>query len=231
MSNPTPKTSRNIIVRRIALPVIALALIVVVLSWVQVTFFAASLPATKTTSSLHAAGLAKAIHLYAQDHDGKFPEGIHNSNEAFRRLFVEYHVNERLFFVPGCAWHDAAPNHRPDGEIGDAPDFARCLQKGENHWAYVSGLNTESSRQAPLIADGFVEGQPGTYASNPKKKGGRWKGEPAIVIFASGAAEHVKLSRWQNYRVLVEKPGSDQKIDLFTREGGLPENAKVLNPK
>lgn len=169
--------------------------------------------------------------LYAQDHDGKLPEGVTNANEAFRQLFPEYIEDEKVFFVAKSAWHDAAPNHRPDGEIGEAPGYAQCLQKGENHWAYVSGLSMQSPATTPVMADGFAEGPPWCYTDDPKKKGGVWKGKRAIVVYAGGALEQIKLSARDDFRVMVTKPDATQKVDLFTREGGLPENAKVLNPE
>ena len=181
-------------------------------------------------------GIAKAIHLYAQDHDGKFPEGLTSSNQAFRQLFPDYIEDEKLFFVPASAWHNAAPSRRSDDNIGVKPDYAQCLEKGENHWAYVSGLSTSSPPHTPLIADGFIANQPGTYVGDPRKKGGRWadwswRAHTPIVILAGGVAEFIKINKRTGYRVLWEKPGSGQKVDIFTREGGLPENAQVLNPE
>lgn len=194
-------------------------------------FGSASPNARVTTASLNASGIYKSFLLYAQDHDGKFPEGTTNSNQAFRQLFPDYMEGEKVFFVPGSAWHDAALYHRPDDDIGAKPEYAQCLQKGENHWAYVSGLNADSPQTTPIIADGFVESQIGAYTDDPKKKGGVWKGAKAIVIYIGGGADRPKLSKKTGFRVLREKGSTGQKIDIFTREGGLPENAKVLNPE
>lgn len=184
-----------------------------------------------TAVSLNGSIIVKGLMHYAEDHDGKFPEGRTHSNEAFRQLFPDYVDDEKLFFVPHSAWHDAAPKHRPDGDIGTAPGYARCLQEGENHWAFVSGLGGQSPPGTPLLADDFADGPPWRYTDNPKKKGGVWKGAKAIVIFADGSVEQVKLSARDDFHVMKAKPDSAQKVDLFTREGGLPENAKVLNPQ
>ena len=78
--------------------------------------------------------------MYANDHEGKFPTGTTHANEAYRQLFPEYLDVEKAFYVYGSAWHDAAPNHKPDNDIGMPPDFSKALERGENHWAYVFGL-------------------------------------------------------------------------------------------
>lgn len=115
--------------------------------------------------------------------------------------------------------------------MGAAPGFAQCLQQGENHWAYISGLDDQSPSGTPLLADGFADGPPWRYTDDPKKKGGVWKGAKAIVVFADGSAEQVRLSARDDFRVMKAKPDSAQKVDLFTHEGGLPAHAKILNPQ
>lgn len=234
MDSPAPiataKTTRNTIIKRCVIT----ALVVGALWWVSMilpVFCSASPNARLTTAALNASGIYKSLLLYAQDHDGKFPEATANSNQAFRRLFPDYMEDEKVFFVPRSAWHDAAPNHRPDGDIGIKPNYDQCLLQGENHWAYVSGLNPDSPHQTPVIADGFVEGQIGTYTDDPKQKGGVWKGKKAIVIYIGGGAEHIELSRKTGFRVLHEKGSTGPKIALFSHESSLPENAKVLNPE
>jgi hypothetical protein len=96
-----------------------------------------------TTATLKAGGINKALRLYAIDHEGRFPVGRDGATHAFRELIAGgYLTDESLFFVPGSAWHDEAPLRRPDNDIGTKPDFAQALERGENHWAYVSGLTT-----------------------------------------------------------------------------------------
>jgi hypothetical protein len=129
------------------------------------------MPAQVTTASINARSIHKALMMYAADHEGRFPEGVTNSNEGFRKLFPDYLQEETLFFVAGSGWHDAAPGRKPDNDIGTPPAFQKTLQPGENHWAYVTGLGTQSNGDLPLIADGFVEGVPGTYTDDPSKKG------------------------------------------------------------
>ena len=185
-----------------------------------------------TTATFQASGLHKALMLYANDHEGRFPEGITNSNEAFRELFPEQLQEEKPFYVPGSAWHAAAPGRKPDNDIGVPPAYEQALQPGENHWAYVSGLGVESGGDLPLIADGFVEGAPGTYTDDPSKKGGVWKGTKAIVVLVSGSARAYPLSPTTGFRVL-RGPATGAKVDMFHLPAPPPGAAapKILNPK
>jgi type II secretory pathway pseudopilin PulG len=58
-----------------------------------------------TAATLQASGISKALHLYAQDHDGRFPTTESSSNEAFRKLFPDYYESEMGFFVQaGAGW-------------------------------------------------------------------------------------------------------------------------------
>lgn len=174
--------------------------------------------------------IAKALRLYAEDHDGRFPVGRDGATHAFRELIAGgYLTDENLFYVAGSAWHDEAPRKRPDNDIGTKPDFAPALERGENHWAYVSGLTADAESKLPLMADGFVEGALGQYTDDPSKKGGCWKGTKAILVFVDGSAFPWPISAKDGFRVLRKKKNGGR-VDIFTREGGLPEKARVLNP-
>ncbi|MFN0128277.1 MAG: hypothetical protein ACKV19_16510 [Verrucomicrobiales bacterium] len=185
-----------------------------------------------TASAMQANGLHKALMLYAHDHDGRFPEAMTNSNEAYRQLFPDYLQEERPFYVPRSAWHAAARGQKSDNDIGSPPAFEEALEKGENYWAYVSGLGTQSDSQLPVIADGFVEGSPGTYTDDPSQKGGVWKGTKAIVVLVSGATRAEPLSKSTGFRVWRRDPTTGTKVHIFQLppppEGAPPRNA--LNP-
>jgi hypothetical protein len=224
-----PAIDRRTKMRWGCVAVIVVGLVLVAFAVIQF-FNSARMSGAPTAAPLQAAGIAKSIRLYAQDHNGEFPTSDSTSNEAFRKLFPDYMEGEKSFFIPNSAWHDAAPNKRPDGDIGSRPDFAQCLERGENHWAYVSGLDERSPPNTPLVADGFVEGQPGTYTDDPKKKGGVWKGTKAIVVFIDGSATAIPLSPKTAFRVLRDDPITHKAADIFTRNGDLPETARVLNP-
>jgi hypothetical protein len=184
-------------------------------------------------AELQTIGIHKALMMYATDHEGRFPEGFANSNEAYRKLFPEYLEEEKHFYVPPSAWHAAAPDHKTDNDIGTPPTYEKALQRGENHWTYVSGLGAKSDAHLPLIADGFVEGSPGTYTNDPPKKGGVWKGAKAIVVFVSGSAEAIPLSPKSGFRVLRTDPVSGAQTDLFQLPIPPPGSVrtKILNPE
>jgi hypothetical protein len=183
-----------------------------------------------TTAATQGTTIAKALRLYAEDHEGRFPIGREGAAHAFRELIGGgYLADESLFYVAGSAWHDEARQQKPDNDIGAKPDFARALERGENHWAYVSGLTTANDPKLPLMADGFVEGEPGRYTDDPSKKGGLRKGTKAIIVFVDGSAYPWPLSATDGFRVLKRKTDGNR-VDVFTREGGLPEGAQVLNP-
>ncbi len=186
-----------------------------------------------TVATLQAQAISKACRLYAQDHEGRFPATESGATEAFRKLFPDYLQEEMPFYVPGSAWHNEAPQRKPDGYIGAKPDFAQCLARGENHWAYVTGLTDSDAPGLPLIADGFVEGRPGQYTNEAGQKGGVWKGTKAVVVHVSGAAKAERLSPWTGFRVMksiVNEDGAERSVDVFSRGGGLPVGARVVNP-
>jgi hypothetical protein len=186
-----------------------------------------------TAAMIRAMHVHRALVSYAADHEGLFPEGITTSNRAFRQLFRDHLNDENYFHVPGSAWHDSALGNKPDNIIGFHPPYQQALVKGENHWAYVSGLRDTSDSQLPLIADGFVEGAPGTYTDDPAKKGGVWKGKKAIVVLVSGAARMYPLSRKSGFRVLQPDPTTGEPVDLFKLPPSPPGTAepRILNPE
>lgn len=173
---------------------------------------------------------SKQIHLalaeYGIDHDGNFPVADDYSNTAFRQLFDRKFQDERIFFVAGSAWHESLPEgqQKPDMDVGQAPDYLNGLEQGENHFAYVTGLNNGSKGNTPFIADGFTR-TTGVYTDDPTKRGGVFEGEAAIVVRVDGSAR-------------MEKPGKDFRIyehhngerrEIFSASY-LGNSAKVLNP-
>jgi prepilin-type N-terminal cleavage/methylation domain-containing protein len=177
-------------------------------------FNSARMNGQMTTAGMQASGIFKAMMLYSQDYDGAFPTSENSSNEAYRKLFPDYMEDEKSFFVPNSAWHQGAKGGRPDGDIGSKPDFAQCLERGENHWAYMSGLNSSSSALIPVIADGFTE-TVGTYTDNPMKKGGVWKGTKAIIVYMDGSTKQELINK-SSFKVMKTKAGQD--VDLFSSQ-------------
>ena len=160
------------------------------------------------------------------DHDGEFPAAADYSNTAFRQLFDRKFQDERIFFVPGSAWHDSLPagHARPDLDVGQPPAYIHGLAQGENHFAYVSGLNQESGGDIPLIADGFTR-TIGLYTDDPSKRGGVWEAEAAIVVRVDGSAKLEKLGK--DLRVYESSNGLRR--DIFSADY-LGKSVRVLNP-
>jgi hypothetical protein len=181
--------------------------------------------ATRTKALAHAKQIHLALAEFALDENGHFPVASDYSNTAFRKLFDQKFQGDRIFFVPECAWHNSLPSGRTrvDNDVGQPPDYAQGLERGENHFAYVSGLDFDSPGHLPLVADGFSE-TIGVYSDDEDEKGGIWEGEVAIVVRVDGSAKMQKLA--SDLRVYDDHNGKE--IDLF-----LPANlkeGKCLNP-
>lgn len=128
---------------------------------------------------------------FANDNGGMFPdeqnsfgEAVDSANAAFRDLY-DYVESERAFTVKGSNWGPEA-----DEQMNDASDY---LRPGENHFAYIAGLDTASKSDWPLVVDG-TDGS-GTYTTERKMKGGLWKGKRGVVIRIDGSGSVEKLGR------------------------------------
>lgn len=148
---------------------------------------------TKALSNAKQIGLA--LKVYAGDNNGVFPSytlsngaptttAVKDSNTAFAQLFPQDLTNEAIFWLAKSKECNAAPpDNVIDNPLPDTP--VNTLAKGENHWAYVTGLTDTSNSQFPLIADAF-NGDPsqGThnYIADPTVEGGVWTGTRAVVI-------------------------------------------------
>ena len=126
------------------------------------------------------------LDLYAQGRDRSFPDGV-SANEALRKLVIDQLVErEDIFGSPGSKFI-------PDGEIGTAPDYAKTLEPGENHWMYVfhrEGKSTDANQ--PLLVEA-PDMSTGTPLWHPERVGipqpGRtWTHGRVIVCMADGSA-------------------------------------------
>ncbi|HVV72243.1 MAG TPA: hypothetical protein VHI52_12210, partial [Verrucomicrobiae bacterium] len=187
--------------------------------------------------------IALAMRLYADDHDGKFPSftlrngaptttPVADSNTAFAQLFPTYVSEEALFWVPQSAFCSTKP---PD-EITDTPPLdtpVKTLEQGENEWAYVLGLRADSSKDFPLVADGFANPAAHTYTTDKSNKGGHLEGGRAIVIHVdgSGIITHLDPATLQ----VTGSNGGTSPGDIFTTGhaamGWLQPENKVVNPR
>ena len=137
-----------------------------------------------------------AIRLYGADHQGAYPDfdvpTATDSNTVFRQLFVGGALeDERIFGCPNSPF-------TPDGDSGQAPNFAPALAPGENHWAVVRGLNDSSPGSVPLVCENPVSDTwPPLWnadAAGKAEKGRCWMGGKIVVGRNDTSVDVLKLS-------------------------------------
>jgi prepilin-type N-terminal cleavage/methylation domain-containing protein len=161
-----------------------------------------------------------ALRGYAHDNDGAYPDGtdITNSNEAFRELFPAYMQAESNFVVSSSPVGRSADNKiEPE---------TRALGRGENHWAYVAGLNDTSHALWPLVVD-HTDGS-GYYGSNETKPGGTWGGAKAVVIRCDGGAVAIRLEGTSSKRFIPRH--DDSKKNALQVRDYMGDSTRLLEP-
>ena len=120
-----------------------------------------------------------AMKAYAADHNGSYPTGK-TANEVFRELVREDILqDERVFGSP-------LSRFIPDNDVGLAPDFAKAVGPGENHWMMLGGLREDSLAIAPVVFENALEASwPPIWDGSPyegiRKRGQTWKGGRIVV--------------------------------------------------
>ena len=174
-----------------------------------------------TQATSNARQIAIALRGYAQENDGAFPDNktYATSNDVYRELIPTYIDAETVFAV----------GNSPVGKKADnvVEPRGRILERGENHWAYVQGLNTSSHSMWPLIAD-HTDGS-GHYTDTETEPGGTWRGTKAIIVRTDTSAAAVKLLGTGKQRYLP-RYNDPQKNALEVRDY-MGENAKLLEPE
>ena len=142
----------------------------------------------------HAKSIALVLRVYAQDHEGRYPQGD-DANRCFAQLVDEI-ATEKIFYVRGSAWHGSgATAAGPDNlwEQSEPPGIA--LDAGENGYAFNRQANDNCREDMPLIASGFSR-TIGTYGKKVGQLGGVWaKKKVAIVIYGDGSGETPRLDK------------------------------------
>jgi len=222
-----------------------LLMILAILAGIALPVFASVQKKGMQTKALsNAKQIALALRLYASDNNGIYPDHtlrngkptatlVPDSNTAFAQLFPTYIQQEAVFWLDKSAF--CSPN--PPDEVMDNPpkdNPVDTLNKGENEWAYVTGINDNSSNPAvPLLADGFADPKQHTYTNDPARPGGVWKGAVAIVIRADSSGSVMKVD--QATMTVTGPNGSNAPGDIFTTknagDGWLKPANVVVNPK
>ena len=188
-------------------------------------FTAAMLTAKIVDATSDAKQIALALRIQAEDYEGNFPEDrnshdepILTSNDAFRGLIPNYLQAEEVFAVGSSPVGKKADNNIKSKNT--------MLTRGENHWAYISGLSTTSNSSWPLIVD-HTDGS-GRYGAVDTKPGGTWKGTRAIVVRVDASASAHVLAGTGDKRFLrrYDEPGKNA-LEL---EDYMGKGPKLLEP-
>jgi len=195
---------------------------------------------TKALSNAKQIGLA--LKIYATDNSGIYPSYklvagppivsgttlVTDSNTAFAQLFPQYLTNETIFWLAKAVeCNPAQPDNVIDNPLVVTP--VNTLSKGENHWAYVPGLNDTTNTSFPLLADAFNSvGADCLYTTNQAAEGGVWSGQKAIVILCDVSGSIQKVDPTQLY--IYGPTGGAAQADIFATSASWIPNQPV-NPK
>lgn len=220
MNKTSPRYAFTLIELLIVIAIIA------ILAGVSMPVYAVVMRNGRMNAAMQSARqVGMALRLYANDNDGAYPQKrnsydqeIINANDAFRSLIPGYLDNERVFTVTGSKTGATADNKMED--------TAHMLEAGENHWAYVSGLNASSNSNWPLIVD-HTDGS-GTYSTKENTRGGIWLGTKTVTIFTDGSARILPLLGSGEKRYL---PRFDDKTkNALLVEQYMGDGVKLLEP-
>lgn len=181
--------------------------------------------AQQTDALNNARQIGIALKCYGNDSGGNYPDGknsygeqIVTSNDAFRSLLPTYLDSEKVFTVSRSKAGPKCDNKiEPQSEI---------LRPGENHFAYIAGLNVSSNSNWPVIVDS-TDGT-GHYTKIETDFGGTWKGTKTVVVRADTSAAVVPLQGTgpQRYLPRVEDVTKNA-LELADYMGA---GAKLLEP-
>lgn len=200
----------------------------------------------QTKDLSNAKQIALALRQFAIDNNGAYPNkqpdaaanGDYSaaaatlpttSNDAFWWLFPNYLQSEQIFAVTGSAYTPGSPDNKLDPTASGRVD---TLKKGENNYAYVSGLTDTSNSTFPVIADGFITGSPGTYTTNKALPGGVWAAKKAVVVFCDSSAQIMRVDPTSKQVQRTNSAGT--KVNMFIGAAADwfdPTANPVLNPQ
>jgi hypothetical protein len=149
-----------------------------------------------------------AMKAYAADHSGKYPTGK-TANEVFRELVrAEILQDERIFGCPVSPFVH-------DNDVGLAPDFAKAVGQGENHWMVMDGLKDNSPEFMPVVFENALQATwPPVWDGSPyeetRKRGQTWKKSKIVIGYNDSSVSLEKLGGVDLRRQTVQ-PGPDGK--------------------
>lgn len=179
--------------------------------------------------------IVKAMASYAaSSEDQKYPQFrdpldattvFNDTNQVFEFMLNKGLIDDKkVFYNPNSAWCSRQPQ---------TTETAKQVLAGETDFVYVRGLRFGGDSRWPVLANAF---SPGTtyYVSDTNKKGGVWKGQKAVVIFAGGNGEKVETLERSKDSYIVRRPDRPSE-DAFVKnsdDGWLnDEQIEVLYPR
>jgi prepilin-type N-terminal cleavage/methylation domain-containing protein len=200
--------------------------IIAILAAIAVPVYNSAIMSGQQTNALNnAKQIVLALKMFANDNGGSFPadtnsygEKIVTSNDAFRSLVPNYIDNEQVFTVSRSKVGPRADNKTdPSQEI---------LRPGENHFAYIAGLNSTSNSNWPVVVDS-TDGS-GHFTTVEGDYGGTWKGIKAVMARVDGGAQLVTLQGTGTRRFLPRF--DDPTKDGLAVSDYMGSEAKLLEP-
>ncbi|RYD79928.1 MAG: prepilin-type N-terminal cleavage/methylation domain-containing protein [Verrucomicrobiaceae bacterium] len=223
---------------------VVISIIAILASIAIPVFGTATQRANQNKALQQSKGIYYGLKMFAGDHDGAFPSkkdqdgdsgssgALQDSNEAFANLIPAYIQGEKPFGVSDSRWCKDASGARR-GPDDDTSSQQKILERGENHFAYVTGLSDTSNANWPILADGFASGSEADpkYSKKDNDFGAVWKGERAIVVRCDGSATVENVNR--NTLKLTRKGAGNK--NLFKEDTSDSDpwlvGCKVLNPR
>lgn len=177
--------------------------------------------------SSHARQITGLLLTYASDNSGHYPDfgkdlSKLTSNQAFHELVKEGLVqDETIFSCPGSPFTS-------DKDVGLAPDYAKALTPGENHWMLVAGLQNNSPAHYPVVMENAVD------ATWPP----RWMPYPSYISRKLASIRGDKREppsrgrSWENNAVIIGfNDASVQAVEMDLKDDRLHLPASILKPE
>ena len=169
-----------------------------------------------------------SMKTYSGDNSGAYPDSDpsepQTANDAFRMLIKGGVLEDERIF--GCP---ASP-YQPNGNVGEAPEYAEALEAGENHWAMTKGQTDSSSGIMPLVYENPANmGWPPNWNANVAgqlKEGRTWRGGKVIIGLNDNSVSVVQLVAAKGESVGPKDLGSGKNI--FTQASDQQEILDVL---
>jgi prepilin-type N-terminal cleavage/methylation domain-containing protein len=159
-----------------------------------------------------------SMKAYAADNSGAYPDSDstqpQTANDAFRLLLVrDILQDERIFGCPASPF-------QPDGNVGQAPQFAEAVMAGENHWVLTQGQTDSSSAIMPLVFENPISiGWPPMWNADiagQLQRGRTWRGGKIIIGLNDNSVSVERLEAARGSAV-GPKPLGNGGLNMFTQ--------------